>query len=134
MNTIPGKIFHIITEDNISLVKVKAGDIIFTSIVLDTPGTSPYLSNGNSVSVNFKETEVIIAKTWPLEISVQNRVQCVIKNITHGKILCQVDLVAGEFNIQSVITNNACQQLNLNAGDKVVALIKTNEVSLSYND
>jgi len=40
----------------------------------------------------------------------------------------------GEFTIKSLITTNAVKTLNLKNGDAVLALIKTNEVSLSPND
>ena len=89
---------------------------------------------GNSVQVYFKETEVIIAKNENLNISIQNKILCTIKSIKHGEILSELELSFEEFTIKSLITTNACNTLNLKSGADVLALIKTNEVSLSPND
>jgi molybdopterin-binding protein len=146
MNVLQGNIMEITTEDEISLVKVNAEGYTFTAIVIDTPERSAYLKIGSPVRLLFKETEVIIATTSPLAISVQNRIGCLIKKINTGKILCELtlgllDSKEGENqdtgtppDIRSIITRNACEQLSLKAGDKVTALIKTNEVSLSAHD
>jgi molybdate transport system regulatory protein len=150
MNSLPGNIMEITTENEISLVKVQvdANGLVFTAIVIDTPEGNAYLTIGHPVRLLFKETEVMITKTFPLAISVQNRIECVIKEITAGKILCELTLdipnnpaspgapsSPGSANLQihSIITRNACEQLSLQPGDKVTALIKTNEVSLSHD-
>jgi molybdopterin-binding protein len=147
MNILPGNIIEITTENEISLVKIDAGGLVFTSIVIDTPEGSDYLKIGHPVRLLFKETEVMIAVTSPLAISVQNRIECSIREITTGKLLCDLGLdilnnpassgdLPGHSNrqIRSIITRNACEQLSLQPGDKVTALIKTNEVTLSPHD
>ena len=134
MNTLTGTITAIQSHDNLSLVKVLSNDTSFTSIVLDTPETTNYLSIGNNIQLLFKETEVIIAKNFDIAISVQNRIPCSIQSIITGVILSQVNLSFGETMIRSIITTNAVKQLGLKENDTVLALIKTNEVSLSPHD
>lgn len=134
MNTLNGNITAIQSHEGISLVKVKSNDTIFTSIVLDTPETASYLETGHSVKIIFKETEVIISKDSNPNISIQNRLQCTIESIKKGVLLSQINLNFGETIIESIITTNACEQLQLEKKDPVLALIKTNEVSLSPND
>lgn len=134
MNTLNGTITAIQSHEGVSLVKVKSGNTIFTSIVLDTPETVSYLRIDHPVKILFKETEVIIAKDLNPNISIQNRVLCSIQSIKKGVILSQIDLLSGEISIKSIITSNACNQLELKEKDTVLALIKTNEVSLSPND
>jgi molybdopterin-binding protein len=151
MNILQGNIREITTENEISLVKIDALGQVFTSIVIDTPDGSDYLKIGHPVRLLFKETEVILARTSPLAISVQNRIECVIREITAGRLLCNLTLdilghpqisrnpstpedPASPAQIQSIITRNACDQLSLQTGDKITALIKTNEVSLSPHD
>ena len=136
MNMLPGEIVDIVTEDGISLVKVKLEAMTFTSIVLDTPAGSPYLVKGHAVSLLFKETEVIIAKPPAPAISVRNRIECTIKKLRPGKLLSELTLLFGgggekEYEIRSIITREACEQLELKQNDQIIALIKTNEVSLS---
>ena len=135
MNKLLGEIINIETHDSISLVKIRTkNNLIFTSIVLDTPETVDYLKLGNSVKIYFKETEVIISKDINPNISIQNRIPCRIKSLKIGELLGQINLIYNEIEIKSIITKNACKQLDLKENDEVLALIKTNEVSLSPND
>ncbi len=134
MNILPGNITSIQGSESLSLVKIAVGNTIFTSIIINTPESETYFKLGNSVQVYFKETEVIIAKNENLNISIQNKILCTIKSIKHGEILSELELSFEEFTIKSLITTNACNTLNLKSGADVLALIKTNEVSLSPND
>ena len=134
MNTLNGNITAIQSHEGISLVKVESNDTIFTSIVLDTPETASYLETGHSVKIIFKETEVIISKDFTPNISIQNQLNCTIESIKKGVLLSQINLTFGESIIESIITTNACEQLQLEKNDTIIALIKTNEVSLSPND
>jgi molybdate transport system regulatory protein len=166
MNILHGEITELVSEGELSLVKVLAYGQLFHSIVIDTPDSSPYLTKGHPVRLLFKETEVIIATTDPLSVSVRNQLRCRVKKITVGKLLCELTLswtpapclaadssssasgtaapaagiplatnnLAVAPDIRSVITRNACEQLDLKENDPVIALIKTNEVSLSPHD
>ena len=166
MNILHGEIMELLSEGELSLVKVLAYGQIFHSIVIDTPDSSPYLTKGHPVRLLFKETEVIIATTDPLSVSVRNQLRCRVKKITAGKLLCELTLSwtpaprlavdipssasgtpspaagiplatdnpAAAPDIRSVITRSACEQLDLKENDPVIALIKTNEVSLSPHD
>lgn len=131
MNVLRGEIIDIVTEHHLSLVNVKVGDVLLTSIVIDTP---PYVKKTNFIKLLFKETEVIIAREGTLAISVQNRIPCTVEKIKKGKLLCELALTSGPHRLSSVITARACDQLQLREGDRVLALIKTNEISLSADD
>ncbi|MBB4802625.1 molybdopterin-binding protein [Flavobacterium nitrogenifigens] len=134
MNVLKGIITEIQSHEGISLVKVKSHDFVFSSIVLDTPDTADYLKENKAVKVIFKETEVIISKDLNPKISVQNQIAYVVKSVKKGILLSQINLIADKLEIQSIITSNACEQLDLKENDNVIALIKTNEVSLSADD
>ncbi|WP_289058756.1 TOBE domain-containing protein [uncultured Flavobacterium sp.] len=131
MNVLKGIITEIQSHEGISLVKLKSNENIFTSIILDVPD---YLKENNTVKIIFKETEVIISKDLNPSISVQNQIYGRIKSIKKGVILSQITLSIGEDKIQSIITTNACEQLDLKENQNILALIKTNEVSLSAYD
>jgi molybdate transport system regulatory protein len=135
MNQLKGTITEIQSHEGLSLVKVKTiNDIIFTSIVLDDSTTADWLVIGKIVKLLFKETEVIISKNVELNISIQNKLSCIIQSLNIGAILGQVNLLFGEIMICSIITANACRQLGLKENDHVLALIKTNEISISPDD
>lgn len=135
MNQLNGTIAEIRSCDGISLVKVKtAGQTVFSSLVLGDAGTIDWLMVGKPVKLYFKETEVIISTESNLNISIQNRLSCIVYSLNVGEILGQVSLMFGDTRVCSIITANACRQLNLKVNDKVIALIKTNEISLSPDD
>ncbi|HTB99151.1 MAG TPA: TOBE domain-containing protein [Ferruginibacter sp.] len=134
MNILIGTITSIQSHDDLSLVKVISDGITLTTIILDTPATTDYLTIEKNVKLLFKETEVIIAKSLDLNISVQNRIPCKIESIIAGTILSQINLSFGQIIIKSIITSDAVKQLALKENDIVLALIKTNEISLSSND
>ncbi|RMD45877.1 MAG: transporter, partial [Aquificota bacterium] len=64
------------------------------------------------------------------EISLSNRIETTVKDIKKGKILTQLRLSFSNKEITSIITTESAKRLNLKVGDKVVAFIKANEVSL----
>ena len=143
MNTLNGEITNITTEQSISLVKVLAQGHLFHSLVLDAPDTSPWLKEGAPIRVLFKETEVMIALP-PLQISVRNQLPCRITAITLGAILCELTLslnlhstptgsLTPASTIRSIITRPACESLGFKENLDVIALIKTNEVSLAHD-
>ena len=107
---------------------------ILSAIVIDTPASADWLRIDHPVKILFKPTEVMIALPGPLAVSVQNKLPCTINSIKTGRLLCQLELRFGNETIHSIITRNACEQLALTQGLPVIALIKTNEVSISAHD
>ena len=159
MNVVYGEITEILSEGELSLVRILANGQSFHSILIDTPATSTYLRNGHPVRLLFKETEVMIAKQDSLQISVRNQIRCRVAKITPGKLLCELTLdwpalptdqtgltpsepgapfqsgdPTAHAPLRSIITRTACEELDLKVNDPVIALIKTNEVSLSPHD
>lgn len=112
------------------MVKVDVADVTFTSIVIETPETANYLKTGAPVIVMFKETEVIISKN-SADISLQNQIPVKVTAIEQGKLLSQLNLQYQQHTLCSIITTNAVQQLQLQPGSEVIAMIKTNEIMLS---
>lgn len=135
MNQLKGNIAEIYSGEGMSLVKVKvSNNILCTSLVLDDSRSTDWLTVGKSVNIYFKEIEVIISKEPIMNISIQNRLPCIIHSLKTGEILTQADLMFNETMISSIITTNACRQLNLKVDEQVIALIKTNEINLSPDD
>ena len=131
MNIVPGKIESVRVHGSLSLVRIKVPGAVLSAVVIDTPGTAPYLAEGGAVKVIFKETEVVIGKGTDHIISLQNRLPGSIRSIEVGELLSKLTLDTEAGGITSIITANAVQQLQLKKGDKVTAMIKTNEIMLS---
>lgn len=133
MNIIKGKIDIIESYDSLSLVRMKAGDFHFTTIVIETPETADYLTPGGKINILFKETEVLICRKPCPQISLQNRIEGSIKEIRRGKLLSQITLSTGIGEVRSIITSHAVRQLDLKEQDIVIAMIKTNEIMLQHD-
>ncbi len=135
MNQLKGTITGIQSHEGLSIVKVQGpNNCMFTSLVMADVESADWLQQGKHVNLFFKEIEVMISKDADVKVSTQNRIPCKILSIDKGIILCQLELLFGETIITSIITANACAQLNLNENDLVTALIKTNEISVSPDD
>ena len=135
MNQLKGTIIEIQSHEGLSIVKAEGPDnCMFTSLVMTDGESADWLQHGKRVSLHFKEIEVMISKDANVRVSTQNRLPCKILSIDTGIILCRLELLFGETIITSIITANACKQLNLQENDLVTALIKTNEISVSPDD
>jgi molybdopterin-binding protein len=110
------------------------GDCHLSALVIDTVESANWLIPGKKVKVSFKEIEVMISPDPLLKISAQNRLPCQIKSMKVGVLLAQVELLFHEIMITSIITANACRLLNLQENDAVLAVIKTNEISIAPDD
>ena len=73
MNVLSGNIAEVRVNGELSIVRVKVGDHLLSSIVIDTPETADYLVPGGEVRVIFKETEVIIGTGSTEGISLRNK-------------------------------------------------------------
>ena len=134
MNSLTGIIHEIKSEGHLSLVKIKINEDVFSSIVIDTPETALFLSLGASINILFKENEVVLAKSFSGQISLQNKFESTIDSIEMGVLLCKVVMNYKGNKIVSLITANAATQMNLVVGEAITAMVKTNEISLSPHD
>jgi molybdate transport system regulatory protein len=131
MNIFKGKITSIKVSGSLSLVEVNVGDILFKSIVIETPGTAAWLVDDNEINVIFKETEVVIGKGSQHAVSMQNKIPGKIFEIDNGALLSKITIVTPVGKVVAIITYNAVQQLQLQVGETITAMIKTNEIMLS---
>ena len=131
MNSLRGEIKQIDISGNLSLVGLKVGECHFKSIVVETPDTVDYLRVGGEVDVLFKETEVIIGIGDNLQISLRNKMVSTITSIEKGKLLAKLVLETNAGAVISIITSNAVENLGLQVGLQVMAMVKTNEILLA---
>ena len=113
------------------MVDIDVDGDVFSSIVLETPASAPYLKKGNKVTLLFKETEVSIAKNLSGLISLRNRFKGTINRIEKSDILTKIFLNYKGNEIVSIISSRSARKLSLTDGDEVEWLVKTNEVSLA---
>lgn len=130
MNKLQGNITAINTFENLSIVYIVVNNTKITSIVIDTPETNDLLHIGKSINVVFKETEVIIGLGTNHQISMQNKFVGTIASIESNNLLSKLLIDSTVGNITSIITTNAVQQLGLQTGTEITAMVKTNEILL----
>ncbi|WP_024770021.1 TOBE domain-containing protein [Aquimarina macrocephali] len=131
MNVLQGEITSIKTNGSLSLVTVDIGAVFFNTIIIETPDTAPYLKQGNHIKMIFKETEVIVGKGIEHSISIQNKAIGEIINIKKGQLLSTLTIDSTVGHLTAIITSDAADQLQLEIGEKITAMIKTTEIMLS---
>ena len=131
MNIFKGKITFIKASGSLSLVEVDVDGVFFKSIIIETPDTAAWLVNGHEINVIFKETEVVIGKGLQHTVSMQNKIPGEIFQIDNGALLSKITIGTTVGKIVAIITYNAVQQMQLEVGETITAMIKTNEIMLS---
>lgn len=131
MNILKGYIEAIEVSGELSLVQVKTGKVLLSTILIDTPDTTDFLIVGHKVKVIFKETEVILGIGDMSGVSLRNKIVGKVIQITSDNLLSKVSIETSVGLITSIITSNAVRQLKIVKGQEVTAMIKTNEMMLS---
>ncbi len=120
------------TSGTLSMVTVGlSAGLEITAVVIETPESASYLRLGNTVSVLFKETEVVLATGPAGQIGIQNRFPGSVLSVEAGELLSKVSLQTPAGDLQAVLATAELDSLGLAAGDAVTILIKINEVMLS---
>ena len=130
MNKLPGTITNIQQSGAILLVDIRVADRLFSALLIESANQPEWVKIGETIDIVFKETEVSLAKNLSGQISLRNRMRCVVVKIDRGELLSRVFLKFQEYTLSSAITTRSVDSLNLNIGDEVEALVKSNEVSL----
>ena len=71
----------------------------------------------------------------PMHFSARNQLRAKIKSVKLGEVMAEVvmELADGQ-EIVSAITRNSVESLKLNAGDEVLAIIKSTEVMVGKSE
>jgi molybdopterin-binding protein len=65
-----------------------------------------------------------------MEESIRNQLPGTVKSVVSDKVLSEVIVETSIGEIASIITTRSVQEMKLNPGDKVLALVKATNVSL----
>ena len=85
---------------------------------------------GTKVKLITKPTYIAIAKEFSGILSYSNQLKAKIKELENGKLLSSVKLQIEEFVLESIITFESSQIMDLKVGDEVTAFIKASELSI----
>ncbi len=134
MNLLKAKIIKIESKDNISLVDCIINLQTIKAIVIGNESTLEYLMDNNQIDLLINESEISIAKNLTGLITISNQLICEITSIQKGLVFSRIKLNFEGQQLYSLSTTDTCQELNLEKGDQVTALIKANEIFLKQRD
>ncbi|MFZ6815786.1 TOBE domain-containing protein [Undibacterium sp. Rencai35W] len=130
MNKFSGKIAAIEAYGSVAIVDVMVGPYCFTATLMGAADQLEVWKNGQAVNLLFKETEVALAKNLSGQISLRNRMPSIITGLEYGQLLTRVAMQMDGMMLHSVITTRSARHLQLELGDQVEGLVKSNEMSL----
>jgi molybdopterin-binding protein len=128
MSNIEAIIKDIQTVDSLNIVTFDFEGIDLSMMSLEL---KEEVQIGKRVLLGTKPTTVAIAKDFSGEISYSNQIKANIETIEIGQLLCSITLLTNTTSFESIITAKSAKRLNLKQGDKVTALIKASEISIS---
>lgn len=132
LNKLQGSIHQVETDGHVSLVTVNSNGETFTALSNATPENASWLKKGEAVSLEFKASDMAIAKLFSGAVSIRNYFKATVTAIEAGNILTEVVLDYKGQTLYSVITNSAANALNLNEGDEVTGMVKSTEITVAY--
>lgn len=127
MNRIEARVSRIERTDNLSIVAFEAQGFELRMMAL---GLNVPVSIGSDVVLGVKATNVALAKQLRGELSISNRLKATVESVRNGNLLSSVVLRVGETPMECITTRDAAEQMALEEGDEVVALIKASELSI----
>ena len=127
MNKLKAKIVSQKYSHGLSRVEALCGGYLFRLLIFAQNNSQ---QETDETYLLIKESEVAISKSKHSDISISNQIECRIKTIAQGEMLCEIGLEFDSQTLTSIITAESTQRLGLSIGDTVFALIKANEIYL----
>ncbi|WP_345981055.1 TOBE domain-containing protein [Sulfurimonas sp. HSL3-2] len=128
MNIINATITDIKKYEEISAVSFNANGVEISMVALEL---DPELKIGTKVQLKAKATNIALAKGFNSQISIANQLEAVVEDVVNGEILCSVKLSVKETVIESIITQKSAVSMDIKTGDRLIALIKSNDISIA---
>ena len=128
MNIIDAIITDIKKYEGISAVSFDASGMHIGMVALELDAE---LQIGTKVLLKVKATNVALAKGINAQISIANQLKAVVEDVANGVILCSVKLNIQGTVIESIITQSSALSMDIKAGDELIALIKSNDISIA---
>jgi len=131
-NQLPGTVSSITQGEVMAAVKVRleGGQEITAAVTLEAVEDLG-LTAGSTVRALVKSTEVSLANGPVNGVSIRNQLPGTVTDVAIGGAMARVKVQVAGGELTSAITKDAVADLGLAAGSRVVALIKSTEVSLS---
>ena len=127
MNTLIAKVKEIKNVDNLNIVKFDFNDTVLSMMSLEL---SDNITVGTRVKLTTKPTYIAIAKDFNGKLSYSNQLHVKIAAIQNGELLSSIKLQSDSTVLESIITRDSSERMDLHVNDEVTAFIKANELSI----
>ncbi len=127
MNRINATITDMQSVDNINIVSFEAAHQPMRMMALEL---NDALRVGSKVIIGVKATNIALAKEIAGILSISNQLNVTIERIDMGVLLCSVKFDLGGQIWESIITRDSALKMALKAGDEIIALVKSSELSI----
>jgi molybdopterin-binding protein len=113
------------SSNSLHIVKFTLGSetLCMMSLELDES-----IKKSRLVKLSVKPTHVVLSKSLSGDISFENSLKGSIVSIDSGKLLCSVKVALEDTILESIVTKESQEKMNLKIGDKVTALIQASEL------
>lgn len=125
MNKLNAHVVSMDVSSHLCALRTSVGTDMFELILVE----APLYTQGDTVILVFKETEVILLKQ-PYPLCSANVHRATIKGIEVGMVLTSITLSYQQTTIVSLITTSAYNRLELLLDDDVLWMVQPSEISL----
>jgi len=127
MNLLPATITEILSQKPLHVVKF---DFEGNSLSMMSLDLSDKVTTNKRVNLTVNPSYIALAKSFSGVMSYTNQIEAIIISIEQGVLLSAIKLQVGETVLESIITAESTQRMELKRGDKVTMLIKASELSI----
>ncbi len=125
MNRLKAEVFKIDEFEMLHIIRFKSlDDICITMMTLELPK----IEIGSKVILSFKPTHGVLLKKREDAISLDNQIKAVIHELSVGKLLVSVKVKREDNEMETVITKEAFERMDLKKGDRVYLGINASEI------
>src|SRR3990167_216919 len=130
-NRLHGKIVNIIRGKIHAHVQILWKEVLLSVIITSVSCDDMHLSAGDSICVIIKGTDIMLAKSISGILSARNRTRGLVKQIIRGDVLSKVLIESQGDVLHAIITNASLDEMKINSGDEITAIVKSTELILS---
>ena len=127
MNLLPATITEILSQKPLHIVKFDFGGHALSMMSLDL---SNQIKVNTQVHLTVNPSYIALAKSCSGAMSYSNQIPATILSINQGVLLSAIKLQIGACTLESIITTESSQRMQLKEGDSVTMLIKASELSI----
>jgi molybdate transport system regulatory protein len=125
-----GTITRVVKGHIHAIVQIMWKSIPLSVVITKASCEDMHLSEGDSITVLIKGTDVMLAKSFSGMISARNRVSGIVKRIIRGDVVSKVFVESQEEMLHAIITNTSLEEMEISEGDEITAIVKSTELIL----